>query len=223
MSGAALLVVGFSQAADFGWSDPTAYGVIIAGAVLLAAAITNCLFTKRVAVIPAASLAITCLKSTDHQRMFKIRTTLFFLLGSLIHALAFIPSNYLLPQLFQGVRGSSALMSGIELLPFSILVAVGTIIGELIIRTIPNNSGPDQLSSTNHPTCRVGGIRPGVSRIRPFVRSLPLSLFCRSARRSARHLRRGRRTIPLRSHAHSPSCHAAKGNGSDDECLGVDS
>jgi len=61
--------------------------------------------------------------------MFKIRTTLFFLIASLIHALAFIPSNYLLPQLFQGVRGSSALMSGVELLPFSILVAVGTIIG----------------------------------------------------------------------------------------------
>ena len=61
MSGAALLVVGFSQAADFGWSDPTAYGVIIAGAVLLTAAIINCLFTKRIAVIPAVS----CMKGTS--------------------------------------------------------------------------------------------------------------------------------------------------------------
>jgi len=61
--------------------------------------------------------------------MFRIRTTSFFLLASLLQAMAFLPANYLLPQLFQGVRGSSALRSGLELLPFSVIVAVGTIIG----------------------------------------------------------------------------------------------
>lgn len=53
IAGAALLVVGFAEAADFGWHDPSAYGVIIAGAVIIIAAVINCLFTKRIAVIPA--------------------------------------------------------------------------------------------------------------------------------------------------------------------------
>lgn len=60
--------------------------------------------------------------------MFKIRTTLFFLIGSTLQATAFIPTNYLLPQLFQGVRGSSALESGIQLLPFACCVAWMTVV-----------------------------------------------------------------------------------------------
>ncbi|KAK1923520.1 major facilitator superfamily domain-containing protein [Papiliotrema laurentii] len=116
--GTALLVVGFAQAADFGFGNASAYGVIIAGALLFALAIVNCLYTKRVAIIPA--------------RMFKIRTTFFFLIGSLLHALAFIPSNYLLPQMFQGVRGDSPLRSGVHLLPFSMTVAFGTVVAGLI-------------------------------------------------------------------------------------------
>jgi len=116
MSGGALLIVGFSQAADLGWGNPTAYGVIIGGVVSLAAAVVNFLTTKRNAIIPA--------------RMFKIRTTLFFLIGSLFQAFAFIPSNYLLPQLFQGVRGAGALGSGIQLIPYACCVAWSTVVGE---------------------------------------------------------------------------------------------
>lgn len=44
----------------------------------------------------------------------------------------FIPSNYLLPQLFQGVRGASPLDAGVELLPYSIMVSLGTVIGDLL-------------------------------------------------------------------------------------------
>lgn len=129
IAGAALLVVGFAEAADFGWGNPSAYGVITAGAVIMVAAIVNCLFTNRIAVIPAVSVKALLMGTTDLQRMFKIRTTSFFLLASLLQAMAFLPANYLLPQLFQGVRGSSALRSGLELLPFSVIVALGTIIG----------------------------------------------------------------------------------------------
>ena len=139
--GTALLVVGFAQAADFGFGNASAYGVIIAGALLFALAIVNCLYTKRVAIIPAVSTTL-CAKASPlerdltPQRMFKIRTTFFFLIGSLLHALAFIPSNYLLPQMFQGVRGDSPLRSGVHLLPFSMTVAFGTVVGELHHLTI---------------------------------------------------------------------------------------
>jgi hypothetical protein len=62
--------------------------------------------------------------------MFKNRTTLFFLIGSFLQALAFLPSNYLLPQMFQGVRGAGALDSGVQLLPYAVVVALSTVVGE---------------------------------------------------------------------------------------------
>ncbi|CAD6564136.1 MAG: hypothetical protein TREMPRED_003874 [Tremellales sp. Tagirdzhanova-0007] len=114
MAGGTLLIVGFSEAADIGFGDPSAYAVIAGGFIALTGAVINFLFTKRNAIIPA--------------RMFKNRTTLFFLLGSTFHAFAFIPSNYLLPQLFQGVRGASALGSGIQLLPYACCVAWNTVL-----------------------------------------------------------------------------------------------
>ena len=115
MAAGSLLIVGFARAADYSFDTPSAYGVIIAGAITFVLAVIHFLTTKRNAIIPA--------------RLFKIRTTLFFLIGSLLQALAFLPANYLLPQLFQGVRGSNALESGIELLPFACTVAWSTVIG----------------------------------------------------------------------------------------------
>ncbi len=53
MAGGALLIVGFSQAADNGFGERSSYGVIIGGVVALIAAIVNFLFTKRNAIIPA--------------------------------------------------------------------------------------------------------------------------------------------------------------------------
>lgn len=113
MAAAALLIVGFSNAADHGFGDKSAYPIIIVGAVCLVGAIVDFFVTKRNAIIPP--------------RMFRIRTTLFFLIGSFLHAVAFIPINFLLPQLFQGVRGASVIASGIQLLPFAIAVSVSTI------------------------------------------------------------------------------------------------
>lgn len=110
----ALLIVGFSRAADYGFDTPTSYGIIIAGAVVFVAAVVNFLMTKRNAIIPS--------------RMFKNRTTLFFLLGSTLHAIAFLPSNYLLPQMLQGLRGDTPLESGVHLLPYALLVAWMTVV-----------------------------------------------------------------------------------------------
>ncbi|KGB77960.2 hypothetical protein CNBG_4047 [Cryptococcus deuterogattii R265] len=114
LASCALLIVGFSRAADYGFGTPTSYGIIIAGAVVFVAAIVNFLMTKRNAIIPS--------------RMFKNRTTLFFLLGSALHATAFIPSNFLLPQMLQGLRGDTPLESGVHLLPYALLVAWMTVV-----------------------------------------------------------------------------------------------
>ncbi|WWC95488.1 hypothetical protein V866_002352 [Kwoniella sp. B9012] len=114
MIASGLLIVGFSRAADFGFGQPASYGIIIAGAVVFVAAVVNFLTTKRNAIIPA--------------RMFKNRTTAFFLLASTLHAAAFLAFNYLLPELLQGLRGDSPIQSGVHLLPFACCVAWMTVV-----------------------------------------------------------------------------------------------
>jgi hypothetical protein len=55
MAAGALLIVGFSEAADYGFHTPRAYAVIAVGAVFFCAAIAHFMTTKRVAIIPAVS------------------------------------------------------------------------------------------------------------------------------------------------------------------------
>ncbi|WVQ80702.1 hypothetical protein IAT38_002807 [Cryptococcus sp. DSM 104549] len=114
MVAAALFIVGFSTAADEGFDLPKAYGVIIAGAVVMTAAVIHCLTTKKNAIIPA--------------RMLRTRTTLFFMFGSFLQSLMLVPCQYLLPQFFQGVGGASSLKSGVDLIPFTVGAAVFAII-----------------------------------------------------------------------------------------------
>ncbi|WWD17562.1 hypothetical protein CI109_102003 [Kwoniella shandongensis] len=114
MTGAALIIVGFSTAADDGFSSPRAYGVIIGGIVTMILAVVHFLTTKRNAIVPA--------------RMLTTRTPLFFMFGSFFQSLMFMPAQFLLPQFFQGVGGASSLRSGIDLIPFSVTLAVAGII-----------------------------------------------------------------------------------------------
>lgn len=53
MVGAALLIVGFSFAADHGFDDKPAIVLIAVGGAFMVAAVINCLYTSRIAVIPA--------------------------------------------------------------------------------------------------------------------------------------------------------------------------
>lgn len=55
MISGALLIVGFSEAADYGFGTPRSYAIIIVGAVFFCGAIAHFLTTKRVAIIPAVS------------------------------------------------------------------------------------------------------------------------------------------------------------------------
>ena len=65
MAGGALLIVGFAQAADYGFGVPGAYAVIIAGVVVMGAAIINFLFTKRNAIVPAVSVLFSSPESPN--------------------------------------------------------------------------------------------------------------------------------------------------------------
>ena len=107
--------------------------------------------------------------------MFKIRTTLFFLIASTLHAIAFLPSNFLLPQMFQGVRGADALGSGAQLIPYAVTVAIGTIIGKFnLLHPHPTFSKPPLATSSSVcgvyvDFCTAGQINSRLRIIRPVV------------------------------------------------------
>ena len=55
MVGAALLIVGFSTAADVGFGAPSAYAVIIAGVLVMCVTAVYSLTTKKNAILPPVS------------------------------------------------------------------------------------------------------------------------------------------------------------------------
>ncbi|WRT66093.1 uncharacterized protein IL334_003046 [Kwoniella shivajii] len=121
MAASAMIVVGFSSAADEGFDSKTAYGTIIGGVVVTALTVVHCLTTKKNAIIPA--------------RMLKTRTPLFFTFGSFLLSIMFLPATFLLPQFFQGVGGATSLKSGLYFIPFAMSLTIFSIIaGEISTR-----------------------------------------------------------------------------------------
>ena len=56
ITGTALLIVGFANAADFGFGGPTAYGFLAAGGAITILTIVHSLTTKRNAILPPVRL-----------------------------------------------------------------------------------------------------------------------------------------------------------------------
>ncbi|GAA5974111.1 hypothetical protein JCM11641_003442 [Rhodosporidiobolus odoratus] len=120
VTGLAVLLVGFTNG-ESSWSSPGTIACLAVGPVILVAACFQELRTKRSAIIPP--------------RLFKTRTTAGVLGGVFFQGFAFISLSYYGPLYFQ-VLGSSPLLSGIEMMPFSVGTAiVGVISGFLIAKT----------------------------------------------------------------------------------------
>ncbi|CED83450.1 Predicted transporter (major facilitator superfamily) [Phaffia rhodozyma] len=115
------IVVGFEQATDHGFGSPASIALIVVGAAMFGVTIGHFLTTKRKAIIPP--------------RLFKNPTTVLLLLMSYLQAFSFLSSTFYLPIFFQGIKGTSATMSGVHLLSFSLTVsAVSLPTGWLISR-----------------------------------------------------------------------------------------
>ncbi|KAJ3869946.1 MFS general substrate transporter [Lentinula novae-zelandiae] len=109
MAGVICLLVGF-QLGETSWSRTTIALVVVA-CVLLVAGCINEIYTKRIPIIPP--------------RLFKTRTTAGLLISVFIHVI---------PVYFQ-VLGSSAIMSGIEMLPYSFGSSMLSIISGRVVTT----------------------------------------------------------------------------------------
>jgi hypothetical protein len=124
VSGIVLFLTGLSSGGNgtFAWTSGVVLGTLIPGVVCLIAATINELYTKRMALIPP--------------RLFKTRTTAGVLISVFLHGVVFTPATYYLPFYFQSVDSVSATMSGVLLLPLSIITAVtATATGFIIAKT----------------------------------------------------------------------------------------
>lgn len=119
VSGLVVLLVGFTSG-EASWSSAQTIACLVVGIVLLGLAICVELKTKRSPIIPP--------------RLFRIRTSAGLLLGCFLHSFSFISLSYYEPLYFQAL-GSTPLMSGVLLMPFSVGTAFfGVLAGFLVVR-----------------------------------------------------------------------------------------
>ncbi|KAF7970050.1 hypothetical protein HWV62_25286 [Athelia sp. TMB] len=117
MAGVVLFLVGFANGAA-SWTSASTLAPIIVGFALLIAGGVNEVYTKRSPVLPP--------------RLFRTRTTTALLVCTFIHGLVFFAANYYIPVYFQ-ILGSSATLSGIKMMPFTVGGAVLSIGAGIVV------------------------------------------------------------------------------------------
>lgn len=124
LSGIVLFLTGLASGGNgtFAWTSSVVLGTIIPGGICLVLAVINELYTKRQPLVAP--------------RLFKTRTTGGVLISVFLHGVVFTPATYYMPLYFQAVDGSSATMSGVQLLPLSLMTAItATASGFIIAKT----------------------------------------------------------------------------------------
>lgn len=101
--------------ASYGWGSAQVITLLVVGVVLL---IVTALVEVFVAEKPILS-----------PKMFSIATSCLSLAIAFLHAIVFFAITYYLGLYFQAVHGDSATMSGIEILPLSLTLALTSILG----------------------------------------------------------------------------------------------
>ncbi|KAF9268309.1 MFS general substrate transporter [Marasmius fiardii PR-910] len=120
MSGVIALLIGF-QFGEHSWSAPQAYVLVIVAVVLLALGCINEIYTKRAPIIPP--------------RLFRTRTTAGLIVVAGMQMFGFMMSVYFLPTYFQ-ILGSSAIGSGIEMLPLSLVSSFVALMSGIVMSKI---------------------------------------------------------------------------------------
>ncbi|KZP00909.1 MFS general substrate transporter [Calocera viscosa TUFC12733] len=105
-SGTAAIIVGLSNASRLGFVSLQTLPLIIGGVILFGLGILNEAITKRDAVLPP--------------KLFRAREPALLLAMTFLHNFAFTAGTFYLALYYQAVDGSSALMAGVLMLPYSL-------------------------------------------------------------------------------------------------------
>ncbi|GAA5863355.1 hypothetical protein JCM1840_007499 [Sporobolomyces johnsonii] len=117
IAGLVVLLIGFTSG-ETNWGSAQTIACLVVGVVVLLGAVYVEVTTKRSPIIPP--------------RLFRIRTSASICIGVFFHSIAFISLSYYQPLYYQ-VLGSSPLMSGVRLMPFSVGTSVVSVASGLII------------------------------------------------------------------------------------------
>ncbi|ORY80421.1 major facilitator superfamily domain-containing protein [Protomyces lactucae-debilis] len=122
MAATTCFLVGLNEGAAGMWLSFQGIGLLVLAGVFLVICLITEFKTKRNPVLPP--------------RLFQHRTSGSILISVPFHAMTFFSGAYYLPIYFQGINGSSATFSGVEMLPFSLGAALVAIIsGQVVSRT----------------------------------------------------------------------------------------
>ncbi|KZT61266.1 MFS general substrate transporter [Calocera cornea HHB12733] len=105
-AGTAAIIVGFSNASRLGFVSTQTLPLIIGGVAVFGLGIFNEAITKRDAVLPP--------------QLFRAREPALLLTMTFLHNFAFTAGTFYLALYYQAVDGSSALMAGVLMLPYSL-------------------------------------------------------------------------------------------------------
>lgn len=115
MGGTSALVIGFSFAGYNSWKSPRTLGLLISGvcALILAGIWETFQPNPSNALLPSA--------------IFRKLTIVNILIISILHNFAFTAGTYYIPLYYQALHGTSPLVAGMQVLPFSLGAALVTI------------------------------------------------------------------------------------------------
>ena len=113
MGSTSVLVIGTSFAGQYSWSSPKTLSLLVSGLVGLVVAGIYEVYRKENALIPAGIL--------------KNVNVLNILVVSILHNFAFTAGTYFIPLYYQALHGTSPLVAGMQVLPFSLGAALATI------------------------------------------------------------------------------------------------
>ena len=113
MGGTSALVIGLSFAGYNAWTSPRTLGLLISGAISLILAGIYEYFHQENALIPSG--------------VFKQLAVVNVLVISILHNFAFTAGTYYIPLYYQALHGTSPLIAGMQVLPFSLGAALATI------------------------------------------------------------------------------------------------
>lgn len=106
MGGTTVLVLGFSFAGFYSWTSARTLGLIISGIGALVLAGIYESFRTENALLPSG--------------IFKQFAVVNVLIISILHNFSFTAATYFIPLFYQAVHGSSPLIAGMRMLPFSL-------------------------------------------------------------------------------------------------------
>lgn len=119
-----VFLFGFSEAETDGFGNARTIALIVVGA---------CLFPVAIGWSFICESKFSGVRPILPPRIFRTRTTTLILVTVILHGFPFFAATYELPIYFQAVKGASATLSGVYMLPFALVGSIVSAVSGIVI------------------------------------------------------------------------------------------